>query len=287
MPREHALASDTSYSFLKDFAEQLNTREIELPPFPDAYARILSALDDPDLSMPQVAKVVSTSPDLCVRVLKMANSALLNRSGIEVTDVSVAVSRLGAAAVRSAAVSLATREMFRIPRESPLYRELTALYDASVRAAAWGYVLARQARLGNLRDNAMLAGLLHNVGSFYLLTRVEDFPDFADPEVLRAWGPGVGGAIIGSWGFPQEIARAVEEQDVTETCKPGGVDLHDLLVVSKRMAAIEDTPEGRERAIEQWEGNPAFCKLGISHLNLDSVMDETREEIDSFLGAFR
>jgi len=286
MPRQQAAADDTRLAFLQDFAHRLNAGQIELPPFPDAYARILSALENPDLSMAQVAKVIAGSPDLCVRVLRMANSALLNRSGIEVTDLGVAVSRLGVAAVRNAAVSLATQEAFPIPKDSPRYQELASLHEAAVKTAAWAYALARRARLGTLSDNAMLTGLLHNVGSFYLLTRVDDFPEFGDPETARSWGPGVGSAIISNWGFPDEIAKAVEDQDVTDNCQPGKANLHDLLVVSKRMAAIPDSDEGRNAAVESWEGSPAFCKLGISHLNLSSVMDETREEVASFLGAF-
>jgi len=287
MAEQHAAASDVRAAFLQDFAKQLNTREIELPPFPDAYARILSALDDPDLSMNQVARVVTTAPDLCVRILRMANSALLNRAGIEVTDVDVAVARLGAATVRNAAVSLATQELFPIPKNSPLYDDLRRLHETSVKTAAWAYTLSGRAHLLSERDNAMLTGLLHNVGNFYILSRIEDFPEFADPETERAWAPGVGSAIIESWGFPAEIARAVELQADEDACHYGPADLRDLLIVSKHLAAIEKPEEEVLAALGRpLELLPAFAKLEIESDNLVAVMKEYEGEVTSFLSVF-
>jgi len=75
-------AGNVALDFLNDFAADLSSRDIELPPFPDVYSRILGALNDPDLSLDRLAKMVTAAPDLCVRILLLANSALYNRAGV-------------------------------------------------------------------------------------------------------------------------------------------------------------------------------------------------------------
>jgi len=288
MQQETPVATDTRLDFLKDFAAQLTSRDIDLPPFPDVYARILNALNDPDLSMDQLARVVTAAPDLCVRILLMANSALLNRAGVEVTDINVAVSRLGVSAVRSAAVSLATKEVFDIPKDSPLYRKLDRLRTASVRTAAYAYAMASREGLIQLRDNAMLAGLLHNVGSFYILSKADKYPEFAEEGVIQNWGPGIGYAIIENWGFPLELAKAVEDQDILEACHFGPPDLRDLLIVGKRLAQISGAGENESTECgNECEQIPAFGKLGVNAGNVEQVLEEITEEVESFVSALK
>lgn len=288
MQQETQVAPDTRLDFLKDFAAQLTSRDIDLPPFPDVYARILNALNDPDLSMDQLARVITAAPDLCVRVLLMANSALLNRAGVEVTDINVAVSRLGVSAVRSAAVSLATKEVFDIPKDSPLSRQLDQLRAASVRTAAFAYAMANRANLSQMKDNAMLAGLLHNVGSFYILSKADRYPEFAEEEVMQNWGPGIGYAIIENWGFPEELAKAVEDQDILEASHFGPPELRDLLIVGKRLASLAEgeapEPTGCE---EECEKIPAFAKLDVNPGNLNQVLGDISEEVESFVSALK
>ncbi len=288
MQQESPLSGDVRLAFLKDFANQLNTREIDLPPFPDAYARILAALDDPELSMDQLAKVITGAPELCVRILLMANSALMNRSGVEVTDLNVAVARLGAAAIRNAAVSLATRELFETSPDSPWYHQLDAIHTAAITTAAVAYAMAARAGLARARDNAMLSGLLHNVGNLYILSKAEAYPQLANREAMENWGPGIGRAIIENWGFPEEIAEAVEYQDVREACQPGPADLRDLLVVSKRRAELRLRQPGDDADfLAEWAQAPAFRKLEVSPLNAELVLEEIAEDVESFLGAIR
>ncbi len=287
MSQAQADTKELQYNFLQDFANHLNRGEIELPAFPEVYARILSRLEDPDLSMADLAKVVTAAPDLCVRVLRMANSALLNRSGIEVTNVAVAVSRLGVRTVRNAAVSLAAKETFDIPRASSHYERLVRLHSEAVNTAAWAYAVA-----GGLndpeapsRDDAMLTALLHNVGELYLLTRADEFPELAEPQAVAGWSPGIGAAIVENWGFSMEITQTIELQNVLEAYHMGAPTLGDLLVVSRMLAGASPMMSEVEET-DGWEQLPPFRKLKITSENLESLKEEHKEEVESLLSAF-
>ncbi len=288
MQQNTSATSDLALDFLKDFAHQLGRRDIALPPFPDVYARILSALNDSNLSMDQLARMVTTAPELCVRILLLANSALMNRAGVEVIDVNVAVSRLGVTAVRNATVSIATKELFVVPKGSPLRAKLDCLRTMSVKTAAYAYTLATRSGRLDIRDDAMLTGLLHNVGSFYIITKAEQFPEFADEETAHAWVPGIGSALIDNWGFPESIAKAVDEQDSVEANHFDPVNLTDILIAGKLLAKISDADSPETMMDEAVCGHcPALSKLGIGTENITQTLDELNDDVESFMSALK
>ena len=61
-------------------------------------------------------------------------------------------------------------------------------------------------------------------------------PAFA--SLSMAGSAGIGYAIIENWGFPEELAKAVEEQDILEASHFGLPDLRDLLIVGKQLASF-------------------------------------------------
>ena len=269
--------------FLKDLAVQMSSREIELPPFPDVYTRILSALNDPELSVTHLARMVTAAPDLCVRILLLANSALYNRAGVKIVDVTVAVSRLGVSAVRNATVSVATREMFDCPRSSPIWGKLEGLRTMSVRTAAYTCALAEREGMLDVRDDAMLTGLLHNVGHFYIITKSRQFPEFAEEVSMEQWMPGIGCALIENWGFPDQIARAVDLQNDPDATHFGPANLVDILKAAKTFVRLEDADEP-EAMVEEidWQHSPDLQKLDVRRDNILDVYHGFAEEVQLF-----
>ncbi len=281
-------AGNVALDFLNDFAADLSSRDIELPPFPDVYSRILGALNDPDLSLDRLAKMVTAAPDLCVRILLLANSALYNRAGVEVVDIGVAVSRLGASAVRNATVSVATREMFNCPKSSPIWKQLEGLRSASVRTAAYTSVLADYVGMAEMRDDAMLTGLLHNVGHFYILTKSKQFPEFVEEMSIEQWMPGIGCALIDNWGFSEEIARAVEVQNDRDGVHFGPANLADLLKAAKLFVRMvdSDVPESLVEETSR-EDAPYLAKLDIRADNMLDICNGFAEDVQAFVSVLK
>ncbi|WP_456415226.1 HDOD domain-containing protein [Thiolapillus sp.] len=272
-------------SFLQDLTEKLATREIDLPPFPDIYARIIKTLHDPDVSLQDVSRIVVAAPDLCVRILLLANSALLNRSGVEVTDLGVAVSRLGLSAVNSATVTLATKDVFKAPKGSSLEYLLNKTRVESVRVAAYSYLLSIRAGLASEKHNAMLAGLLHNIGTYYILSRATDFPDLVSKDIIKNWGPGIGQALVDNWGFPESISTAIEKQN--EIDAPGeedAIELREILICAILLsrASNNDADAGTD-----YDQIPACQLLDINSENISLIIEDYKEEVVSFISALK
>ena len=93
----------------KKIASQVAEGELAFPTGAQVALKVRQALDDPDCPVDKAAKLIQAEPLLSARVIAIANSIVYNRSGQEITDVHVAVTRIGFSAARSLAMALVTR----------------------------------------------------------------------------------------------------------------------------------------------------------------------------------
>src|SRR4051812_37145287 len=152
----------SAFAFVTELAQEVSTGKVELPSFPDIAVRVRKALGDEQVSNEQIARLVGSDPGLAARVFTLANSAALNRSGRNVSDLKMAVNRIGHHNVRTAAVSFAIAQLRRAAELKHISKELEALWQESTMVAALAYAVAARSRVN--ADESMLAGLLHNVG---------------------------------------------------------------------------------------------------------------------------
>jgi len=276
-------SGDTAFEFVKQLGRELARSEFNLPPFPDVALRVRDALANPNVSVDDVARIVTSEPILVTRLLRMANSALLKRGPMEVTDVKVAINRLGFEMVRNAAVSLAVDNSFVAPEGSLLRSHIDRVRKHSVRVGAIAYVLAKRHKSIRKPDEAMLAGLVHDIGVFYILTRVEAYPElFANQqalaELLQGWHTGVGKAIAEAWGFPEPVVEAIDEHELIEREHLGPPDLADVLIVANLIAHLGDS--GFPAATELREIS-ACRRLGIDEATVTRLLEESGDELRS------
>ena len=153
------MSADEQTRFLQELAEDLNSRDIQLPSFPDVVIGIRTALEDPTCSSERLAEVVKTDPVLVARLLMSANSAFHNRAGIEIVDLDLAISRLGFEVVRNTAITLAVEQAFAASEYKEVKDAIKDIWSSSLSLASMSFVIAQNE--GHLNaDNAFLCGLL-------------------------------------------------------------------------------------------------------------------------------
>ncbi|MDJ0709959.1 MAG: HDOD domain-containing protein [Woeseiaceae bacterium] len=233
--------SDEQTRFLQELAEDLNSREIHLPSFPDVVINIRTALEDPSCTSERLADVVRTDPVLVARLLMAANSAFHNRAGIEITDLNLAISRLGFEVVRNTAITLAVEQIFEATEHEELKDGVQKIWQTSLALASMSFVIAR--RSANINpDNAFLCGLLHEVGKLYILTKAANYPKLMGDEtsletVMQQWYSSIGKSIIDAWGFPAEIADSVETEENLNLDASAAASLVDVVFLAKQVLA--------------------------------------------------
>ncbi len=272
--------SQDAFGFIRALAGELSGGKVDLPSFPEIAVRVRRILSDPKSSLQQVVRVVGSEPALTARLLRIANSASLNRSGKTVTDLRTAINRIGYNMVRSASISFAMAQIRNSSRLKGLEDQLQQLWKQSTLVAAFAFVLARNGA-GVNPDEAMLTGMMHAIGKLYVLTRAAAHPEFFTSgnmldQVVEEWHPSIGKAILENWEFPENISQAVAEQEELERTEPTGADLSDVLAIAVLMARhCEDLP-ALQTALD---GLPGASRLGLNEARIARVMADSASEV--------
>ncbi|MFK7831397.1 MAG: HDOD domain-containing protein [Congregibacter sp.] len=278
------MSDSPAFEFVWQLGKELAQGEFELPPFPDTALRVQECIRDPDTDLQTLAGIVATEPALAARLMRMANSAMMRRASMEITDINTAISRVGRDMVQNAAVSFAAREAFKCPLGSPGTADLNILRQHSVKVASISYALAQHTSYAGNPDEAMLAGLLHAVGKFYIYMKSANHPAlFSDREALDhlviQWHTGVARAIVESWRFPESIAKGVDEQELKERDRIVSADLSDILFLANIIA------RAGVKAAVQLDDLDSLARLRMDAQALSTILTDSEEEIASMNSA--
>ena len=278
--------SQAAFQFVAELAAEVTSSRVELPAFPDVATRVRKALQDEGVSPEHVARVVGSEAGLAARVMTLANSAALNRGGKSITELKTAINRIGQNNVRTAAVAFAIAQLRRASELKHIIKDLEKLWNQATMVSALAHAIGSRTR-GINADEALLAGLIHNVGKIYILARAYKHAElFADTVamamVMRDWHANIGKAIIENWGFATHIADAVGGQEEFDRVA-GQADLTDVLTVAVLAASFVDD---HEIDLElNMQGVRAFSRLGLSNEKFTHIMRECVEEIAALRAA--
>ncbi len=278
-----AESTGSPFQFLSDLARELSAGRIDLPSFPDAVARVQHVLSDDSITSERIARVVSSDAGLAARILTMANSTLLHRGGSPVTDLKVAVTRIGHDSIRAAALAYATAQVRHAAELAHIRSHLERIWQEGVRVAALAHAMAKESKLMR-PDEALLAGLLHNIGKVYIIARTpkDALQVHIDDAVLHDWHPGIGQALIENWKLPEGIAVAVGGQNDIERSHAAPADLQDLLIVAVSLARQMANNAADDAALAQM---PAAAAMGLTDSAIVRIMLESQTEMETLQAA--
>lgn len=245
------------------------------------------ALDDPEIHLAKAAKVVQAEPLLAARIVALANSVAFNRSGNPISDIRSAVTRLGINLVRALSTGLIMRQIS--ATSTAAHQNLASrLWEHSSHVAALCYVLARRVSHQN-PDMAMFAGIVHEVGGFYLISRASAYPNLIDNGVDEIWATGgealVGDAVLRALAVPDDIAKAVRAQWQGNVTLPPK-SLADTLFLANCLTPIANP---LQPAISHSEHSEMLALAGqvIADNALAAVLEESGEELNAIAASLR
>ena len=247
------MSNDFSFCILQDIARDLSGDVVSFPTFLDITFQVRTALKNPNLTIEQLGRLVSAEPLMSSKIIRLANSVAMNSSGRTIVDVSSAIARVGMDAVRTVSFAVAMEQLLNSKKMAPFQALSRRLWEHTVYVAALSRVLARRVSRVN-PDEAMFAGLVHDIGVFYLLSRVTNFPELVtDPlalqQLLVQWHDSIGHALLAAMGLPEEVLRVVQEHEQERTIETLKT-LSDVLFVANRLANVE----------HGWR-DPGLCEL--------------------------
>lgn len=238
-----------------------------LPPVPQSYARIVRLLNDPDCSLDQVQEVVRKDSGIAGRVLHMANSSYFGRSG-SMTNLTAAIGLLGTKMLRNLVLTAEIAKDFgTIPPDIGLSVE--ALQEHCIAVAE---VALRLEPLASWREDAYLAGLLHDMGLLVLAARLPD--DFRrveaacrgsdEPRVqverrlLGCHHGDIGAYLFGLWGLPKVVVDAVSAHADLSIDPGEPLDAVGAVAVAEELVGTLRPAEGSAARRARFAGDPRW-----------------------------
>lgn len=190
------------------------------PPQLSAVAQELSAaLRVPEPSSAKVVEIISRSPGLTARLLRLVNSPLYGFQR-KVETISRAVSIVGLREVGLLASSLLMVEQFGVIPKSVI--EMRTFLEHSLGCALTCKELAETTGLAQA-EQAFVAGLLHDIGRLYFFTSFPERSRFCIDSALKHGRPlmneealffgidhtTMGQRLLDGWKMPASLGRAV------------------------------------------------------------------------------
>jgi len=272
--------------FLASFLEDLNRNRVVLPTLPEVAVQVRKLVTDPNATDRQIARLIGVDPALTTRLLKVVNSPLY-RGQEKIDNIQTAVTRLGNEQVRNLVTALVMQQLYQAKGTQLTKQRLKTLWSHSAKVATLSYVLAR--RFTQLKpDQALLGGLIHDIGVLPILRRAEAYPLLAnDPEaldeVINHLHTIIGPLILDEWGFaPELVAVSAQHEELWHSEGPG-VSYVDVVIVANLHSYL-----GTQHHLTQkdWSEIPACAKLGLTPEETIKTLEEVREELQELRSLF-
>jgi HD-like signal output (HDOD) protein/CheY-like chemotaxis protein len=218
-----------------------------LPARPGIYVELITELGNPRSGPDDLARIVEQDGAMSAKILQLANSAFFG-NGRDVVRVRDAVIYLGANTLKGLTLSAEAFARFK-PQLVPAGFDVKSLRRHSALVARLAGAMVPP---GRVRDDAVTAALLHDIGQLVLATNASDyFADILSTALLeqRAMAEverdrsGVTHAEIGAhlldlWGLPHGIVEAVAyHEDPSPLSTDQGLDAVAVVHIADRLAS--------------------------------------------------
>ncbi len=266
-------------TLLAKFMDDINNNRLSLPTLPEIAMKVRRMVEDPSTSAAQISVVVGSDPALSTKLLQVANSAMY-RSNKQIDSVQNAITRLGSNVVRNIVTGIVMEQLYQPPGNKQITDRLKKLWLHSTKVAAISHVMARQ--YTKLKpDQAMLGGLIHDIGAIPIFTEAATTPELLEDEALldsivQKLHNLIGTSILDEWNFPQELIEIVSEHEDLDRDSGPNIDYVDLVTVANILSYI-GTPHRLAKL--EWTEIPAFKKFGLTPEQSIEAMESAQEEV--------
>ncbi len=253
--------------FFNSFANAYRENKLRLPSLPDVALKLKEALRQ-DVGINEAVEIIQIDPPIVTKLIQVANSALYT-TGSPITNCHDAVARIGLDATRNLVMGISLKQLFNC-KDPELMKGMHMLWQNSLYVSSLAFVLAQECSKINPED-ALLAGLIADIGASPLLHFAEQFPDeypsfeelMASLTYLRA---PVGALVLHTLGFSEQLSNIPHHAE--NWLYDSGPDLTvDDIVILAKLHSYFGT--GKAHDLPYINSIPAYGKLGNGKLDPD------------------
>jgi HD-like signal output (HDOD) protein len=220
--------------FFDRFYRHFIQGELKIPCFPDVALKLRKAIQQ-DCEIADLVKIVNLDPIISAKLIQVVNSPIY-RTLNPISNCLNAVNRLGRRTTRNLVIAFSLKNL--IKSENPLTKKLIEYsWLQSIKVSSISYTLAQLTKKVD-SDEALLAGLLHNIGVLPILTFADSLPEGAyqaadiDLCINEIHGQ-LGSVILEKWGFPDNLQQIPLQSTNWFTSTTEDLNLTDIVLLAK------------------------------------------------------
>ncbi len=272
-------------SLLEKIALRVDSGDVELPAM-SSIARSASRLRAiPDLSGRELQLLIEGEPAVASQVIRLANTAYYKPYGPRVTNLRMALVRLGNRSVANLIETIAMSDFCQMGPDGAK-RYLRQMWTNTLYSAIAARALATMTKSADPED-AYLLGLFHNVGEPLLIRllaeeKIDGVFDHQNEHRLfafmREWHEPMGKRLLHTWSFPQTaVDLAGDHHGAFDSNLQALVCLSFESALSYGYSYFDHQPQDDRRTL-------ATEKLGLDAEALDALPTDIGTTLNEALG---
>ncbi len=226
------------HNIILEILDELRNDRLQLPELPALARAIHNTVFSSDPSRNMLEKTIALDATTSQVVIKAANIAAYS-NGKQICNLHDAIQSLAPRMVYNI-VLCSTMSSFFQARSPLINLKMKALWAHCQKIAVYGYVLAARKKSLNT-DEALLAGLVHEIGSLPLFHYIDqNHPQISEHALDRLTGTysaPIGFRVLQNWKFPEPLIDVVSEQlNMNFRPKSASPDYIDVISIAKLQA---------------------------------------------------
>lgn len=269
------------------FADHYQNHELEIPSLPEVAIKLRNAIQK-DVNLDVAVSIIQLDPVISAKLIEVANCPLY-LTVVPAKNCMEAVNRIGLNATRNLVVALSLKQIFK--SKSLLIKDrLEKLWKQSLYLSALSHVLAASSQQAKPED-ALLAGLVCDIGSIPFLNFVANLPDdfISETEIKQALpvvvGP-VSATVLNEWQFSEEFIDVALNSRNWYQNLGDELTLTDIVVLSRLHALIGKKATSDLPSITAIPAASKLKGIALSPENTLAILHDAKNKIHEALAIF-
>jgi HD-like signal output (HDOD) protein len=273
-------------SFGSRFYEHYIHGELKTPSFPDVALKMRKAIQQ-DCEIADLVKIINMDPVISGKLIQVVNSPFYMPM-VPITNTLNAINRLGRKTTRDLVITFSLKNLIR-SEKTIIKKLIQQSWYQSIKVSSMAYTLAKLTKKVD-SDEALLAGLLHNIGVLPILTFADSLSeDTYQPNdislcINEVQGQ-IGSIILEQWEFPENL-RKIPLQSSDWFANTGeNLNLNDIVLLAKYHCFL-GTPGADLPTIASM---PAYQKLGDQALTPEmslQILHDAKQQVADTINFF-
>ena len=260
----------------------------QLPAMPDVAIKIINMVNDPEVSIKQVADELSKNQAMTTNVLKLCNSAFFSK-GNEITSVERALVTIGLKEVKDIVLLVAAKPIL---NKEVIGYDLAQgdLWKQGLAVGIMSRDIALTKKRKDIADTVFTGGIIHNVGkvviALYVQQALRQILDLvekkqvpfheAEKEIMGYNHQEVGEKILEKWNFPPVLRSIVRYYQSPESAPEEHKLEVSIVHIANAICLMGGIGIGSDGLYHQIS-DPAINKVGLSQNDLENLYSRTPE----------